>query len=178
MNLSLPALPDLRSVRTPKIRWRWLAAAALIGVALVWFAPEDETVVTPLARKARASVPSANAGSSLLTSIRFPARKETKLAADLFAVHSWYRPPPPVYVKPAPPPPPTAPPFPYSYLGQYARTGDKTVYILQRGDSVFDVRVGDVLDGVWKLEAIVGGQIQLTYVPLQLKQMFSVGSEQ
>ena len=56
------------------------------------------------------------------------------------------------------------------------RPGDKPVYYLQRGESVFDVQVGQVLDGVWNIDAVADGRMRLTYVPLKLPQVISLGS--
>lgn len=151
-----------------------LALLVAAGIALMPDETEPPTVVVASASPVRDR------------SVARPARTATPLAprlvhaaaVDLFAEHSWYRPPPPPPAPAvAPPPPaPTAPPFPYSYFGQYERPGDKTVYFLQRGDSIFDVKVGQLIDGVWNVDAVADGQMRLTYVPLKLPQVISLGS--
>jgi hypothetical protein len=95
-------------------------------------------------------------------------------AAALFAEHSWYVPPPPPPPPPpapaAPPPEPTAPPLPFTFLGSFAPGGDAPVYFLARGDRVIDARVGDKLDGVYRFEDAVAGQLVFVYLPLNIRQ--------
>jgi hypothetical protein len=104
---------------------------------------------------------------------------DAKAATVLFGRHSWYvapppppPPPPPVYVAP---PPPQAPPLPFSVMGSYARTGDSTVFFLTRGDRVFDVRVGDTIDGTYSVDGAANGLLTLTYKPLNIPQTLPIG---
>lgn len=151
-----------------------LAVLVAIGIALWPEASPSTDVVASIPRTGRAmdkARPAPAPAESVL------ARRLVRAASvDLFAGHSWYRPPPPAPVVEVAPPPPTAPPFPYVYIGQYERPGDKPVYYLQRGDSVFDVQVGQVLDGVWNIDAVADGRMRLTYSPLNLPQVISLGS--
>ena len=72
--------------------------------------------------------------------------------------------------KPPPPPPaavistaaPTAPPVPYRYAG---KVGDDDV-VLAKGERVFTVKAGEILDGSYRVEAIAPGRIDLLYLPL------------
>lgn len=85
---------------------------------------------------------------------------------NLFPRQTWYVPPPPppqAYVPP--PPPPRAPPLPYSYMGRWQEAGD-TTYYLSRGTLPVSVRPGQVLDGVWRLDAVSDGALAFTYLPL------------
>jgi hypothetical protein len=93
---------------------------------------------------------------------------------NAFSATSWYVPPPP---PPAlPPPPPSAPPLPFSYLGQYkdAASG-ATVIFLSNGDRVYTVSEGDVIDGTYSVGPIASGQLELTYLPLKIKQSLNTG---
>jgi hypothetical protein len=151
-----------------------LAVLVAIGMALWPEASPSEDVVASSPRPGRAMDKARPAPAPAESAVA--PRLVRAAAVDLFAGHSWYRPPPPApYVEVAPPPP-TAPPFPYVYIGQYERPGDKPVYYLQRGDSVFDVQVGQVLDGVWNIDAVADGRMRLTYAPLKLPQVISLGS--
>lgn len=152
-----------------------LAALVAIGIAL-WpeASPSTDVVATTRPRPER-PMDRARPAAAPAVSVVSP-RMVHVAAVDLFAGHSWYRPPPPAPVVEVAPPPPTAPPFPYVYIGQYERPGDKPVYYLQRGESVFDVQVGQVLDGVWNIDAVADGQMRLTYAPLKLPQAISIGS--
>lgn len=101
-------------------------------------------------------------------------------ANAMFATHSWYvAPPPPAYVPPPPPPPPpppTAPPLPFLFLGSYTPSGDATVFFLTRGDRVYDVKVGDTVDGIYLVEAAKGGQLTFLYKPLNQRQTLATGA--
>jgi hypothetical protein len=68
-----------------------------------------------------------------------------------------------------------APPLPFTYLGQY-KDNDKPVIFLVRGDRVLTVKQGDVIDGAYRVDGIVGSTLSLTYLPLNLKQMLNIGT--
>ena len=76
---------------------------------------------------------------------------------------------------PSPPPPPQAPPVPYSYMGKMIEE-DGTVVFLRTGDRSYVARLGDTIDGVWRVEKIGEQNMVLEYVPLRLKQNFSFAS--
>lgn len=151
-----------------------LAVLVAIGTAL-WPEASPSTDVVATSQRPERPMDKARPSAAPAESVGSP-RLVHAAAVDLFAGHSWYRPPPPVPVVEMAPPPPTAPPFPFVYIGQYERPGDKPVYYLQRGESVFDVQVGQVLDGVWNIDAVADGRMRLTYAPLKLQQVISVGS--
>ena len=155
-----------------------LALAALILLALwLWPRPQVDDIVgmSGTATGQRGAATGARSDTDQ-PEPGFAVRARTEPQRDLFAPHSWYRAPPPVIVKPAPPPPPMAPAFPYSFFGRYERGGEKPVIILQRGESVYDAHVGDVLDGAWNIDAFDAGHLTVTYIPLQQKQTVSTGS--
>lgn len=111
------------------------------------------------------------------------ARLAQRVTADgaaiaLFARHSWYvapPPPPPAPVLALAPPPPTAPPLPFAIMGSYARPGDATVYFLTREDRVFDVRVGDTVDGTYRIDSATADRLLVTYLPLNIQQPLAIG---
>jgi hypothetical protein len=97
---------------------------------------------------------------------------------DVFAAKSWNEAPkapaPEAAAKPAsavnaPPAPPSAPPLPFSYLGRYA-AAERSVFFLVRGDRILMARQGDVIDGTYRVEGIVGSLLGLTYLPLNVRQ--------
>lgn len=94
-------------------------------------------------------------------------------ASDLFAGKSWYVPPPPP--KPAPPPPPTAPPLPFGFVGSYQEPDGRLVFFLSKGESLYTVSVGDVIDGIYRVESASGGRLELTYLPLNIRQAMNIG---
>lgn len=99
---------------------------------------------------------------------------------NVFNATSWYTPPPrpkpqPVVVLPPPPPPkPTAPPIPFTYFGRYEDMS-AAVVVLVRGGRIYTVSEGDVIDGTYRVERIAGGMLELTYLPLNIKQSISMG---
>jgi hypothetical protein len=90
----------------------------------------------------------------------------TLARANLFPRQTWYVPPPP--------PPPQAPPLPFSYMGRW-QEGGQTTYYLMRGTSPVSTRAGQVLDGVWRLEPVAGGQLNFTYLPLNQMRSLRTG---
>jgi hypothetical protein len=110
--------------------------------------------------------------------------KEKNNVGDAFNTNSWYQPPPPPthpvlpnnLVVPLPPPVvvQTAPPLPFTYLGRYGDTPSRTV-ILSKGDRVYTVTVGDVIENSYRVEKFTPGMINLTYLPLNIEQHLATG---
>lgn len=98
---------------------------------------------------------------------------------NVFEKKSWFipppPPPPPPKPKPAPPPEPVAPPLPYAYLGSYQEPGGHLIIFLTKGERMYSVSPGDILESVYRVDGIVGGQLSLTYIPLNTKQTLNVG---
>ncbi len=98
---------------------------------------------------------------------------------DIFKGKSWYvappkpkpLPPPP----PPPPPPPIAPPLPYAFMGTYLGKDGKIIVYLTRGDQVYAVSPGDVLEGTYRVQGIEAGQLILIYLPLNIQQTIRIG---
>ena len=96
-------------------------------------------------------------------------------ASSAFKAMSWYvPPPPPPPPKPLPPPPPTAPPMPFSFMGRY-EDGAKRIILLVKGDLVYTVSEGEVIDNTYRVDRLTAGQLELTYLPLNIKQTISTG---
>lgn len=99
-------------------------------------------------------------------------------AGNAFQAISWYVPPPPPPPKPPPkplpPPPPTAPPLPFSFLGRYEE-GEKRIILLLKGDLIYTVSEGEVIDNLYRVEQLTAGQLELTYLPLNIKQTINTG---
>jgi hypothetical protein len=148
--------------------------------------PSDEEQL--LARPAGRNVSSTQGTMSANSAGQQLVRLEQRVAPDgdsdaLFQKHSWYVAPPPPPTPPQPvevvntsPPAPTAPPMPFGVMGSYVRPGDAKVYFLTRGDRVFDVRVGDTIDGTYSVESEADGQLLLTYKPLNIQQSIALGA--
>jgi hypothetical protein len=79
-----------------------------------------------------------------------------------------------VPVVPPPPPVPTAPPLPFTYLGRYGDTAERTV-VLAIGERVFTVKVGDVIDKTYRIEKYTFGKVNMTFLPLNILQSLPTG---
>ncbi|MDX1368512.1 hypothetical protein [Pseudomonas sp.] len=100
--------------------------------------------------------------------------------SDLFAAHSWYVAPalqPVVFVPAAAPvqQAPVSPPLPFVFLGKLDDNQRLRVFLL-RGETIFTVSVGDVIEGTYRVERISGTEMTLVYLPLNSTQSLSVGS--
>lgn len=169
-------------------RLHWASIVA-VTAALVVMAPSDHE-----GDIAKPTKPSSSRSTSLLTKQSAevgrvelerlaktelqPADKKT--VGDAFNVTSWYVPPPaprvvakPVVVAP-PPPAPTAPSLPFTYLGRYGDTASRTI-ILSKGDRVYTVAVGDVIENNYRVEKFTPGMVHLTYLPLNIEQTLRTG---
>jgi Cohesin domain len=97
---------------------------------------------------------------------------------ELFAA-----PPPPapksVAKKAQPPAPvpaaPVAPPMPYRFAGKIINGSEQELFVA-KGDSVIPVKVGDTLDGLYKVESISAERIEIVYLPLGTRDRIAVSS--
>jgi hypothetical protein len=176
------------------------AALALTLAATLWLAASDEadnhSAAQPVAGNSRAPVLAAGTGSSARSSTsttNAAAQAEAKadaaapldwapvarpawaqLPADDAQFAAWSPPPPPPappFVAPPPPPPaaPQAPPFPYQLIGRLVE-GDQAQILLAGPSSTLAVRVGDVVDGQWRVDQINERGLNLTWLPAKLNQ--------
>jgi hypothetical protein len=169
-------------------RGKWLTGIAALIAAYVVFGPKESDSVEPARSAARPAAheahPGARMSASVAQSLLALAHRvvgETAASA-LFATHSWYVPPPPppppaaVAEAPVEPPKPVAPPLPFTYMGSYAPDGAKPVFFLTRGDRVFDVHIGDTLEGgTYSVDAFTNGALIFTYKPLNEQQQLTTG---
>lgn len=100
---------------------------------------------------------------------------------DVFAATSWQPPPAPAAPTPAavtppaaPPPLPAAPPLPFRFLGRYGDAGVQIV-MLVKGEQLYLVSAGDTIDQAYRVDRVSATAVELTYLPLQLKQSLSTG---
>jgi hypothetical protein len=108
-----------------------------------------------------------------------PLRREAvaREPGNVFTSKSWYvAPPPPPPPPPVVAPPPTAPPLPFTYLGRY-QDGGKSEIFLVKDDRVLTVKAGDIIEGNYRVDGIVGAKLELTYLPLGIKQTLNIGTE-
>ena len=170
-------------LRTTLIRWIVLSAALLATVvATVWPHGDEGTAVQVVApvmnRNAGPSEARQQSADSALPNLgeqleRPHANSEVR---DLFGARSWNPPPPPPVVqKQLPPTPPTAPPFPYGIAGSVA-DGNGLMVVFTKQNQDFVLRVGDVLEQTYRVDAIDAQSVALTYLPLGLAQLVPMGA--
>jgi hypothetical protein len=161
--------------------------AAAVTASLGLLAASGEPTAPPQARTAAL----APAGAEAAASNSPPQRREAlrmdllqrgaqeKAAQDVFAAHSWQRAAPPApepRLEPPPAPPPTAPPPPFTFLGTFEAADGKPVFYLVEGDQVHAVGEGEVINGVWRVEAAGVDEIVLLYLPLSIRQSLALGT--
>lgn len=155
------------------------AGVVALSFSLAQGGRDDDVVVEPVvtgkADKPRRK-PEVMASAADLDLARLRRRVDGPEPANAFGSRSWYVPPPP----PPPPPkvepaPPSAPPLPFSYLGRFVEGGVRT-FFLARGDRVLTVKEGDILDGIYRVDGVEGSNMNLTFLPLNIKQSLDVGS--
>ena len=94
---------------------------------------------------------------------------------NVFGATSWYEPPPaPPPAAPAPPLVPTAPPLPFTYLGRYEDAPMQLVFLV-KGERMYTVAEGEVIDGTYRVARVTKGMVELTYLPLNITQTLSTG---
>jgi len=47
--------------------------------------------------------------------------------------------------------------------------------LLVKGERIYTVSEGEVIDNTYRVERLTGGQLELTYLPLNIKQTISAG---
>lgn len=143
-------------------------------------APYREPKSAPLAHRA---APPAAVGSIDLTLLT--RRKPSPANRDLFAKRSFYVPPPapppppePVAAAPPPPPPvppPTAPPLPFTYMGKMTDDPTRPLYFLVKNGTLYHVKVGDVIEGTYRIDSVAGVSLRIIYLPLDMPQLLRMG---
>jgi hypothetical protein len=177
-----------------RLHWGFIG---IVTVALVIMAPSDNEDNTKIARSDRNSPNNSAASDSAKHRLSEAGRgevgrvelerldrlekrqQEKKVVGTVFNATSWYVPPPPRHVKPPPPAPvlvpiPTAPPLPFTYLGRYGDSASRII-ILSKGDRVYTVTEGDIIENTYRVEKLTAGQVNLTYLPLNIEQSLRTG---
>lgn len=173
----------MKSISTRRIVL--LAACVATLGAVVWAYmtdPTEEKLVEAAERGAIAPGASAAAGSSstaVLSLENLPRLTLPERQQDLFAKKSWAPPPPPPPplqrpAAPSPPPKPAAPPLPFAYMGVLEEEQTKPIYFLSAGEKVYAVSAGETLDATYRIDGMRGGQLMITYLPLNMQQSLSL----
>lgn len=159
-----------------------VAGAATDGRSATEAAP---TATPARPRPSRPVVTAPSAASGIVRLDRLDAARGTAGDGDapageasLFDAVDW-RPPAPQVAASAPPPveappKPVAPPFPYAYMGALLEDGVRTVF-LTKAERLVAVKVGDTVDGAYRVDQLTDRQLRLTYLPLEQPLVVSLG---
>ena len=77
------------------------------------------------------------------------------------------------------PPVPVAPPLPFRFAGQFHRESGMEVYVA-RGEEIFPVKLGETLDGQYKVDSVSATEVSFVHLPSGTRQtlQFSALREQ
>lgn len=70
---------------------------------------------------------------------------------------------------------PAAPPVPFLYVGWMQEDEGHAIAYLTQGSRAYSVAESEVVGGNYRLEKITPGQLVLTYLPMESKQMLNIG---
>ncbi len=133
----------------------------------------DSAVVQPNHLKSHSlqkDKPAGNAQVGEWTLAKLNRQRLLENERDMFASKSWFVPPPPPKASV-----PTAPPLPFVYIGKLAEEGQKVIIILSKQNRSYQVREGDVLDNIYRVDEVRPPVLTLTYLPLDVKQTIPIG---
>lgn len=162
-------------------RHRLLALAALATFALAaWTAAYERPEPVPVAPPTAAALSTGTGRAIGMPNQGKALDRDPLIDADddPFRVVSFL--PPQAAAPPAPPPlppaKPTAPPFPFRYFGKMVDVNGNPVTYLARDDELIPIRVNDVLQDAYRIDAMDQNQIVVTYLPLNEKMTISIDS--
>jgi len=179
-------------------RWstrQWLLGAVLVATlaATLWAAKSDDdaaAAVQPVAGSSRrAALPAVASAASLAKAASAadaalmptdwqPVQRKLWDAPPDAQFAAWAPPPPPpappeVKAPPPVPPAPVAPPFPYQIIGSLVENGQTQAFLAGPTRSL-NARVGEVIDGQWRVDQVSATGLSLTWLPAQIKQQIAL----
>lgn len=160
-------------------RQKWLALALLATLAAVFWPQGRESgdnVVEAVKRPAGVQGQEPADGSRQATGEKplDAGARLVEMQADLFPSQTWAPAPPPVRAyKPPPPPPPKPPPLPFAYLGRWMDGEVDTVFV-RLGEQPLPLKVGQVLNGSWRVDEISRSAVVFTYLPLNMQSTLGI----
>jgi len=161
-------------------RWVVLLGALALTIGAIAFQPDEEGAdhVEAVQRKPGGARPKAAGQVDTEAPIWIAS------SVDPFASKGWQPPPPPsqpvpvlpasVAVADTPPPPP--PPLPFRFVGQMTDGADRVIY-LSHGDQVVVAKLGDLLDGSYKVVSLSATQIEFESSSSGVKQMLAIPAQ-
>lgn len=116
-------------------------------------------------------------------------REQTSVVnSDFFKPRVWFTPPPVKKIRPAPtspapvivelpPPNPGPPPFPYKFMGSFDNLNGNMIVYLTMGNKFYTLKLGDTLDGTYRIDSFKDNLLLVTYLPLNVVQTIPVGEK-
>ena len=163
-------------------RWAVLMTALVLTLAAIYFGPAPAEVVEVSDR--RLPVPNA-ASAARVPAAEYAPVFEEEASTDPFEKRGWAEPPLPEPAPVAAPTPvertvapvvvepPGPPPLPYRYVGSFSDDGGSVIY-LARGDVAVVARVGETLDGTYKVGALQARGIEFEHLSTGTKQTLPI----
>jgi hypothetical protein len=159
----------------------FLVLAAMAIIAAVGAERNGSDAAVPVIEAARASRVVTAARHRVLTDNLDMTRPRSEPTAGepgtIFLSASWRLPrssQPIPQAKPILAPTPAAPPLPFTYIGRYEDQARPLIFLLW-GDRLLLVRAGDVIDGTYRVDAISESVLNVTFLPLQIRQILDIG---
>jgi len=167
------------------LRWFVIAAAGAATFLLTFRAVDGSPdIVQPVALRGDRPDPMAKSvtrghdAPQAQDALDLPSRTKftQSVARNPFAPKDWSPPPRPVHPPPAPvlapppPPVPTAPPMPFRFMGLMEDNSAEPAAFITKGDALYVVHVGDVVENTYRVESFNTAQVVVTYLPLQQRQ--------
>jgi hypothetical protein len=148
-----------------------ISVLTLAAVGVTYWRGEPE-VVAPVIKGSAA--PAARVDSLDISRLRQKAPAGGSRTGQAFGAKSWYVPPPAPPHAVVAPPPPTAPPLPFAYLGRFQENGAAAVILLTRGERLYLVNVGDVIDETYRVETLTPSEVVFIYLPMDQRQVLRI----
>jgi hypothetical protein len=157
-------------------QWKWaLLISVCIAGGIAALGRTDEVASASVATPSPVLV---NA-SSVNPSFTLPARQTLgRFRVDPFAPRSWVPPPAPTPVQATTPvaAEPAVPPNPYRFAGTVQQGGLLRV-VLAAGERIHLVKGGEVIDELYRVDAVSRSMVTLVYLPLGVEQQLAYATE-
>lgn len=163
-----------------RLRWFILLCSLTVTLVAIWY-PVDDTSTAPLVQQKKLSAPAVNAPPKYVNS-QFVEQIEGE-SEDPFAPRAWVPAPAvnqivasntaPMQTQVVADAAPGIPQLPYRFLGKLLDGEDLIVY-LGRGDQTIIARLGEVLEGTYKVVGLNDKSMEFEHLPTNEKQILSI----
>jgi hypothetical protein len=60
-------------------------------------------------------------------------------------------------------------------MGRMTDDPTRPVFFLVKGDELYNVKVGDVIEATYRIDSVAGSSLRLIYLPLDIAQLLPMG---